>query len=149
MRWATRDRELLLERVGPRVTAVAQDARGQLRNRELALERLRAKIERGLHVPRTRARRAADAALARAPLAGKRVGRAAQGGASAASPRRRTDAGAAMRPITRTSFQNSAPAPPITTMHSAIASTFAASTSSSAKTSTIATISASNASTAR
>ena len=32
------------------MTAVAQDARSQLRNRELALERLRAKLELGLHV---------------------------------------------------------------------------------------------------
>jgi ribosome-associated protein len=40
--------------VGPRVTAVAQDARSQLRNRDLALERLRRKVERALHVPRKR-----------------------------------------------------------------------------------------------
>lgn len=43
-------RARLLDRLGPRVTAVAQDARSQLRNRELALERLRAKLEQGLHV---------------------------------------------------------------------------------------------------
>jgi ribosome-associated protein len=36
------------------VTAVAQDARGQARNRELALERLAAKISAGLVVPRRR-----------------------------------------------------------------------------------------------
>jgi ribosome-associated protein len=36
------------------VTAVAQDARGQARNRELALERLRERLERALHVPRSR-----------------------------------------------------------------------------------------------
>ncbi len=35
-------------RLGPRVTAVAQDARSQARNRELALERLRARVEDGL-----------------------------------------------------------------------------------------------------
>ena len=40
--------------LGPRVTAVAQDARSQLRNREIALERLRRKLERALHVPRRR-----------------------------------------------------------------------------------------------
>ena len=34
--------------------AVAQDARGQARNRELALERLRERLARALHVPRTR-----------------------------------------------------------------------------------------------
>jgi ribosome-associated protein len=44
----------LLERVGPTVTAVAQDARGQARNRELALERLAAKIAAALAVPRSR-----------------------------------------------------------------------------------------------
>lgn len=47
-------RALLLERLGPVVTAVAQDARGQARNRELALERLAAKIAAGLRVRRKR-----------------------------------------------------------------------------------------------
>lgn len=47
-------RARLLERVGPTVTAVAQDARGQARNRELALERLAAKIAAALRVPRRR-----------------------------------------------------------------------------------------------
>jgi len=47
-------RERLRSRYGPRVTAVAQDARSQARNRELALERLRERLERGLHVPRAR-----------------------------------------------------------------------------------------------
>jgi len=41
-------RELLLRRLGPRVSAVAQDARGQARNRELALQRLREKLAEGL-----------------------------------------------------------------------------------------------------
>jgi ribosome-associated protein len=44
----------IMSRCGPRVTAVAQDARGQARNRQLALERLRERLERALHVPRTR-----------------------------------------------------------------------------------------------
>lgn len=44
----------LLERLGPVVTAIAQDARGQARNRELALERLAAKIAGGLQVQRKR-----------------------------------------------------------------------------------------------
>jgi ribosome-associated protein len=44
----------LLERVGPVVRAVAQDERSQWRNRELALERLAAAIQKGLHVPRAR-----------------------------------------------------------------------------------------------
>jgi ribosome-associated protein len=47
-------RELLLRRLGPVVTAVAQDARGQSRNRELALSRLAAKIAAGLRVQRRR-----------------------------------------------------------------------------------------------
>jgi ribosome-associated protein len=47
-------RERLLARCGPRVTAVAQDARSQARNRELALERLRERLARGLAVPKTR-----------------------------------------------------------------------------------------------
>jgi ribosome-associated protein len=47
-------RELLLRKLGDRVTAVAQDARSQARNRELALERLRQKIETGLRRPRPR-----------------------------------------------------------------------------------------------
>src|ERR1700746_1823814 len=47
-------RALLLERAGPAVTAVAQEARGQARNRELALERLAAKIAAALAVRRGR-----------------------------------------------------------------------------------------------
>ena len=42
--------ERLAERYGERVTAVAQDARSQARNRELALERLREKLAAGLRV---------------------------------------------------------------------------------------------------
>jgi ribosome-associated protein len=41
-------------RAGPRVVAVAQDARSQARNRELALERLRARLAVALAVPRPR-----------------------------------------------------------------------------------------------
>ena len=47
-------RARLLERLGPIVTAVAQDARGQSRNRELALHRLAQKIAAGLRVQRKR-----------------------------------------------------------------------------------------------
>lgn len=47
-------RARLLERVGPTVTAVAQEARGQARNRELALARLAQKIAAGLRLPRRR-----------------------------------------------------------------------------------------------
>jgi ribosome-associated protein len=49
---AQRDR--LLARAGATVTAVAQDARGQSRNRELALQRLAQKIAAALAVPRSR-----------------------------------------------------------------------------------------------
>jgi ribosome-associated protein len=41
-------------RLGPRVTAVAQDARSQARNRDLALERLAERLDRALHVQRPR-----------------------------------------------------------------------------------------------
>ncbi len=41
-------------RYGRRVVAVAQDARSQARNRELALERLRRRLESALTVPRQR-----------------------------------------------------------------------------------------------
>lgn len=47
-------RALLKARFGARVTAVAQDARGQTRNRRLALERLGERIESALRPRRTR-----------------------------------------------------------------------------------------------
>jgi ribosome-associated protein len=47
-------RALLRRKLGDRVTAVAQDARSQSRNRELALERLREKLETGLRRPKPR-----------------------------------------------------------------------------------------------
>jgi ribosome-associated protein len=43
-----------IARTGPRVVAVAQDARSQARNRELALERLRSRLITALSVPRPR-----------------------------------------------------------------------------------------------
>jgi ribosome-associated protein len=49
-----RQRDLLLGRVGAAVTAVAQDARGQARNRELALQRLAEKIAAALATPTRR-----------------------------------------------------------------------------------------------
>jgi ribosome-associated protein len=49
-------RRAICSRLGPRVTAVAQDTRGQARNRELALKRLADKLQRALH--RRRPRRA-------------------------------------------------------------------------------------------
>jgi ribosome-associated protein len=47
-------RAQLRSRLGDRVTAVAQDARSQARNRELALERLREKLAAGLRRPKPR-----------------------------------------------------------------------------------------------
>ncbi len=47
-------RQRLLARLGPVVRAIAQDARSQSRNRELALDRLEARLAAGLAVPRTR-----------------------------------------------------------------------------------------------
>jgi ribosome-associated protein len=47
-------RERLLSRYGNTVTAVAQEARGQARNRELALERVREKLAAGLAIPKRR-----------------------------------------------------------------------------------------------
>ncbi|HEU4944700.1 MAG TPA: alternative ribosome rescue aminoacyl-tRNA hydrolase ArfB [Solirubrobacterales bacterium] len=47
-------RERLIERAGPVITAVAQEARSQARNRELALQRLAAKVAAGLRTPRRR-----------------------------------------------------------------------------------------------
>jgi ribosome-associated protein len=41
-------------KLGPRVTAVAQDARSQARNRELALQRLAQRLRDALHVQRPR-----------------------------------------------------------------------------------------------
>jgi ribosome-associated protein len=47
-------KQRLIARCGPRVTAVAQDARSQSRNRELALERLQRRLRGGLAVQRPR-----------------------------------------------------------------------------------------------
>jgi ribosome-associated protein len=59
-------RERLRARYGDRVTAVAQDARSQARNRELALDRLRERLAAGLAVPkRRRATRPSKAARER------------------------------------------------------------------------------------
>ena len=41
-------------KLGPTVTAISQDARSQARNRDLALERLEAKLAEALAVPRHR-----------------------------------------------------------------------------------------------
>lgn len=65
-------RRRLLEKLGPTVSAVAQDARSQARNRELALQRLAEKIAAGLAVPRRRRATKPTAASRRRRLEGKR-----------------------------------------------------------------------------
>jgi len=45
-----RQRARLIERIGPRVRIVASERRSQLQNRELALERLQARLAAALHV---------------------------------------------------------------------------------------------------
>jgi ribosome-associated protein len=62
----------VIARVGPRLTAVAQDERSQARNRELALERLRSRLETALAVPRPRRATRPTKASRRARLNAKR-----------------------------------------------------------------------------
>jgi ribosome-associated protein len=59
-------------KLGPRVTAVAQDARSQARNREVALERLAQRLAAALHVPRPRTKTRPTAASKRRRLDAKR-----------------------------------------------------------------------------
>jgi ribosome-associated protein len=61
-----------MARVGPRITAVAQDARSQARNRQLAVERLRARLATALAVPRTRRATKPTGAARRRRLEAKR-----------------------------------------------------------------------------
>ena len=63
----------IVERAGPRVTAVAQDARGQARNRELALARLRDRLAEALARPRKRRPTRPSRAAAERRLADKRA----------------------------------------------------------------------------
>jgi ribosome-associated protein len=64
-----------IARSGPRIVAVAQDARSQARNRELALNRLRDRLVTALAVPRPRrATRPSAAAKARRLDAKRRSG---------------------------------------------------------------------------
>jgi ribosome-associated protein len=62
----------LRARFGPRVTAVAQDARSQAQNRELALERLRGRLGSALAVQRPRTPTRPTAGSRRRRLEGKR-----------------------------------------------------------------------------
>lgn len=67
-----RQRALLLERLEPVVTAVAQEARSQARNRDLALRRLAAKLADGLRVRHRRRPTRPSAASRRRRLERKR-----------------------------------------------------------------------------
>jgi ribosome-associated protein len=62
----------LRARFGPRVTAIAQDARGQARNRELAVERLRERVAAALRPRKRRRATRATAASRERRLAAKR-----------------------------------------------------------------------------
>jgi ribosome-associated protein len=62
----------VMARCGPRVTAVAQDARSQARNRALALERLAERLRRALEVQRPRTDTKPTAASRRRRLEDKR-----------------------------------------------------------------------------
>jgi ribosome-associated protein len=59
-------------RLGPRVTASAQDTRSQARNRDLALERLGDRLAKALEVPRTRHATRPTTASRRKRVEGKR-----------------------------------------------------------------------------
>jgi len=65
-------RRRLLSRTGPRVVAVAQDARSQARNRELALTRLAERIAKALLVPKRRRATKPTAASSERRLSAKR-----------------------------------------------------------------------------
>ncbi len=67
-------RELLLVRLGPRVVAIAQDARSQARNRELALARLSERLASALAVPKRRRATRPTTASRERRLAAKRRG---------------------------------------------------------------------------
>jgi ribosome-associated protein len=62
----------VMAKLGPRVTAIAQDARSQSRNRELALERLSTRLAHALEVPRPRAKTRPTASSRRRRLDDKR-----------------------------------------------------------------------------
>jgi ribosome-associated protein len=63
----------VIGRAGARVSAVAQDARGQARNRELALERLRDRLATALATPRKRRPTRPSRAASERRLADKRA----------------------------------------------------------------------------
>jgi ribosome-associated protein len=66
------ERRRVLERLGPVVRAVAQDERSQLRNRELATERILEQLREATRVMRARRATAPTAASQERRLEGKR-----------------------------------------------------------------------------
>jgi ribosome-associated protein len=66
------DKERITARLGPVVRAVAQDSRSQTRNRELALERLRSRLQSALSVRRPRRATKPTAASRRRRVQAKR-----------------------------------------------------------------------------
>ena len=80
-------RELLLRKLGDRAsTAVAQDARSQARNRELALERLREKLAAGPEAPEAAPPDEAVARRPRAPAASRSAGDRSEGSSAGRRP---------------------------------------------------------------
>ena len=67
-----RQKARLLERLGPSVRVVASDERSQLRNRELALDRLRSRLAQALRVDRERRPTAPTAGARRRRVDSKR-----------------------------------------------------------------------------
>jgi ribosome-associated protein len=67
-----RQRQRLLERLGPEVRVVASDERSQMRNRALALERLRSRLAEALRIERPRRPTAPTEAARRQRLEAKR-----------------------------------------------------------------------------
>jgi ribosome-associated protein len=66
-------RQRVMARLGPLVTAVAQDGRSQARNRDLALGRLAERLARAVAVPRPRRATRPTAASRRRRLDAKRI----------------------------------------------------------------------------
>lgn len=64
-------RRRVVARCGPVVRAVSQDARSQIRNRELAIRRLEERLARALHTPRSRTPTRPTASSKRKRLEGK------------------------------------------------------------------------------
>ena len=83
-----RQRARLLERLGPVVRASASESRSQARNRQLALERLAAKLDAGLRDAGSPPRHPADEELAGAPGGAEAPSRADQADTAGAPARR-------------------------------------------------------------